>query len=72
MIGEMRSWECLVSLVESYEVKHSKIFVETIAKIKWYINDSSKVKSMIREIQKSLNAESLESSKKEEVQNQIR
>lgn len=51
---------------------NSKIFVETIAKIKWYINDSSKVKSMIREIQKSLNAESLESSKKEEVQNQIR
>lgn len=44
------------------------IFVETIAKIKLFLNNASKVKNKIKVIQKTLSAEALESLKREEVQ----
>lgn len=62
----------LDTLVENYLVKQSKIFIETLAKIKMYLHNANWVKSKIRKTQKFLVAEALESPKKEEVQNIIR
>ena len=56
-------------LLANYGVKHTKILLETKVKVKMYINNARKTKSKIREIQKSMSDEAMESSKKEEVQN---
>lgn len=61
----------LDTLVENYLVKQSKIFIETLAKIKMYIHNANWVKSKIRKTQNFVVAEALESPKKEKVQNII-
>lgn len=67
-----RLYTDLESLVENDKVIHNKIFVEAIFKIKCKSITWDKVKTKIREIQKSMSVEAMESSKKERIQNQMK
>ena len=48
-------------LLANCGVKHTKILLETKLKVKIYINNVSKTKSKIREMQNSISAEAMES-----------
>ena len=59
-------------LTDNYETTYAKKFLETISKIKLYINDANKVKKEVREIEKSSRNEDSKIVKTEEMNNQIR
>lgn len=48
-------------LLANCGVKHTKILFETKLKVKIYIDNASKTKSKIREMQNSMSAEAMES-----------
>ena len=59
-------------LTDNYETTYAKKFLETISKIKLYINDGNKVKKEVREIEKSSGNEDSKIVKTEEMNKQIR
>ena len=59
-------------MTDNYETTYAKKFLETISKIKLYINDANKVKKEVREIEKSSRNEDSQIVKTEEMNNQIR
>ena len=59
-------------MTDNYETTYAKKFLETISKIKLYINDANKVKKEVRKIEKSSRNEDSQIVKTEEMNNQIR
>ena len=59
-------------LTENYETIYAKNFLDTIAKIKIYINNANRIKKEVREIEKYSKSEDNKTVKTEEMNNQIR
>ena len=60
------------NLTDNYETIYAKKFLETMSKIRLYINDANKVKKEVREIEKSSRNQDSKIVKAEEMNNQIR